>query len=85
MLVAEEVVEIRVLRQQGKSVRGIARLLELSRNTVRSYLRSEGPQRLNAYTATPYIAINASLASFSSSAVMSKFRVLAILWLMPYL
>ena len=35
MLVAEEAVEIRVLRRQGKSIREIARMLEMSRNTVR--------------------------------------------------
>src|SRR5215471_14955588 len=45
MLVAEEAVEIRVLRRQGKSVREIARLLDISRNTVRRYLRSEGLPR----------------------------------------
>ena len=38
MLVAEEAVEIRVLSWQGKSVREIARMLEVSRNTVRRYL-----------------------------------------------
>src|SRR5215469_10689962 len=42
MLVAEEAVEIRVLRRQGKSIREIARMLRTSRNTVRRYLRSEG-------------------------------------------
>ncbi len=42
MLVAEEAVEIRVLRRQGKSIRQVARMLEVSRNTVRRYLRSEG-------------------------------------------
>jgi transposase len=42
MLVTEEAVEIRVLKRQGKSIREIARMLELSRNTVRRYLRSEG-------------------------------------------
>jgi DNA-binding CsgD family transcriptional regulator len=43
MLVAEEAVEIRVLRRrQGKSIREIARVLEVSRNTVRRYLRSKG-------------------------------------------
>lgn len=41
MLVVEEAVEIRVLRRQGKSIREIARTLEVSRNTVRRYLRSE--------------------------------------------
>jgi transposase len=45
MLVAEEAVEIRVLRRQGKSIREIARLLDVSRNTVRRYLRSEGLPR----------------------------------------
>lgn len=45
MLVAEETVEIRVLRKQGKSIRDIARMLEVSRNTVRRYVRSEGLPR----------------------------------------
>ncbi len=39
MLVAEEAVEIRVLSRQGKSIREIARMLEVSRNTVRRYIR----------------------------------------------
>jgi transposase len=42
MLVAEEAVEIRVLRRQGRSIREIAWMMDLSRNTVRRYLRSEG-------------------------------------------
>jgi transposase len=42
MLVAEEAVEIRVLRRQGKSIREIARMLDVSRNTVRRYLRGQG-------------------------------------------
>jgi hypothetical protein len=42
MLVAEEAVEFRVLRRQGKSIRAIARMLDVSRNTVRRYLRVEG-------------------------------------------
>jgi transposase len=41
MLVAEEAVEIWVLRRQGKSIREIARMLDVSRNTVRRYLRIE--------------------------------------------
>jgi len=59
MLVAEEAVEIRVLSRQGKkSIREIARMLNVSRNTVRRYLRSEGlprykcgarPGKLDAY------------------------------------
>ena len=43
MLVAEETVEIRVLRRQGRSIRAIARMLNVSRNTVRRYLRNEAP------------------------------------------
>jgi hypothetical protein len=42
---AEEAVEIRVLRRQGKSIREIARMLEVSRNTARRYLRDEGLPR----------------------------------------
>ena len=45
MLVAEEAVEIRVLRRQSKSIREIARMLDVSRNTVRRYLRAEGLPR----------------------------------------
>jgi transposase len=42
MLVAEEAVEIRVLSRQGKSIREIAWTLEVSRNTVRRYVRGDG-------------------------------------------
>ena len=45
MLVAEEAVEIRVLSRQGRSIRDIARLLKVSRNTVRRYVRGEGLPR----------------------------------------
>lgn len=40
MLTGEEVMEIRILRRQGKSIRSIARDLSISRETVRKYLRS---------------------------------------------
>jgi transposase len=50
MLVVEEAVEIRVPSQQGKSIRGIARTLGVSRNTVRRYLRT---QRLPHYRREP--------------------------------
>jgi transposase len=43
-LVAEEAVEIRVLRRQGKSIREIARML-VSHDTVRRYLCSNGLPR----------------------------------------
>ena len=58
MLEAEEAVEIRVLRRQGKSIREIARMVDVSRNKVRRYLRGEGlphyqrearPSKLDAY------------------------------------
>ena len=45
MLVAEEAVEIPVSRGQGKSIRDIARMLKISRNTVRRYVRGEGLPR----------------------------------------
>ncbi|MBV8049159.1 MAG: IS21 family transposase [Paludibacterium sp.] len=41
MLTQEHVVEIKVLIRQGKSIREIARLLGVSRNTVRRHLRVE--------------------------------------------
>lgn len=40
MLTGEEVMEIRILRRQGKSIRSIARELSVSRVTVGKYLRS---------------------------------------------
>jgi len=45
MLVAEEALEIRVLSKQGKSIRAIVRMLAVSRNTVRRYLRGNGLPR----------------------------------------
>lgn len=39
MLTQENVVEIHVLHRQGKSIREIARELDVSRNTVERYLR----------------------------------------------
>jgi transposase len=41
MLTQERAVEIRVLARQGLGIKAIARELELSRNTVRKYLRGE--------------------------------------------
>jgi transposase len=70
MLVAEEAVEIRVLSRQGKSIREIARMLKVSRNTVRRYVRSEGlpryerearPSKLDHYK--QYIAERVSAAA----------------------
>lgn len=42
MLTGEEVMEIRILRKQGKSIHAIARELSVSRGTVRKYLRQPG-------------------------------------------
>lgn len=42
MLTGEEVMEIRILRRQGKSIRSITKKLSVSRETVRKYLRSPG-------------------------------------------
>ncbi len=43
MLLAETVMEIRILRRQGKGIREIARLTGKSRNTVKRYLQVKGP------------------------------------------
>ena len=42
MQTGEEVMEIRILRRHGMSIRGIAAHLGVSRNTVRKYLREKG-------------------------------------------
>ena len=41
MLKEESVMEISILHRQGESIRGIARQLSVSRNTVRAYLRQD--------------------------------------------
>ena len=41
MLNYEEFMEIKILFRQGKSIREISRLLHVSRNTVRRYLKQE--------------------------------------------
>jgi hypothetical protein len=45
MLVAEEAVEIQVLSRQGKSILAIARMPEVSRNTVRRYVSGNRPSQ----------------------------------------
>lgn len=55
----EMAVEIRVLARQGKSIKGLARDLGVSRNTVRKYLRSDaapqyGPRQPRATKLDPY-------------------------------
>ena len=45
MLTQEQCVEIRVLSRQGKGIRGIAKELGVSRNTVREHLRDPHPRR----------------------------------------
>jgi transposase len=45
MLTKEEIMEIGILCRQGLGIRAIARQLDISRNTVRSYLRGEAVTR----------------------------------------
>ncbi|RMG68091.1 MAG: IS21 family transposase, partial [Nitrospirae bacterium] len=40
--------KVRVLRQKGESIKGIAKKLKISRNTVRKYLRSDAPPCFHA-------------------------------------
>lgn len=49
----EMVVEIRVLARQSMSIKGIARELGVSRNTVRRYLRQDGKPRYRRRAARP--------------------------------
>jgi transposase len=66
MLVAEEAVQIRVLRRQGKSIREIARRLDVSRYTVRRYLRGEGQAGLiREYVRAHYLLTEGVAASSS--------------------
>jgi transposase len=44
MITKEGCMEIAILRKQGKGVRAIARIMGVSRNTVRKYLRSPEPE-----------------------------------------
>ena len=57
----ETTVEIKVLARQGKSIKGIAREIGVSRNTVRKYLRTEevpayGPRDPRETKLTPYMS-----------------------------
>ena len=59
MLKEESVMEISILHRQGESIRGIARQLGVSRNTVRAYLRQDaspvyGPRLDRASELDPY-------------------------------
>lgn len=53
MLGQEGFVEIQVLHRQGMSIKGIARELDISRNTVRKYLRSEQVPEFQASRSRP--------------------------------
>lgn len=53
MLTQENVVEIRVLARQGKGLREIARMLGISRNTVKRYLRGDGVARYKGRAPRP--------------------------------
>ncbi len=60
MLTQEELVEIHVLHRQGMSIRGISKQLNVSRNTVRRYLRdleqaaAYGPRESRPSKLDPY-------------------------------
>lgn len=48
MIKVDQFMDIRELRQQGHSIRDIARLTGLSRNTVRKVLRGQHPMKMKA-------------------------------------
>lgn len=49
----EQIMEIQILYKQGKSIRRIAKDMGLSKNTVKKYLREEGPIKYKARIAKP--------------------------------
>lgn len=54
MLRLEEMIQIKVMHQQGNSIRAIARILNISRNTVKRYLASDiNESHYNARPAIP--------------------------------
>jgi len=53
MLTQEQAVEVRVLKRQGRSIRQIAKQMELSRNTVRRYLREQPAVKYRPREARP--------------------------------
>ena len=54
MLSKEGIMEIKVLARQGRSIRDIAREMQVSRNTVRRYLRDEAAAELRRSPARPH-------------------------------
>lgn len=54
MLSKEGIMEIKVLARQGRSIRDIAREMQVSRNTVRRYLRDEAAAELKRPPARPH-------------------------------
>src|SRR5260364_232173 len=65
MLSIEEQVEIKVLARQGMSIREISRQLQVSRNTVRHYLRDitatqRTPRKRRRHKLDPYRGISKS-------------------------
>lgn len=60
MLTGEETLEIRILHRQGMSIRSISRDLQISRETVRKYLRAPdlqpgyGPRAARASKLDPF-------------------------------
>ena len=74
MLRLEEILEIKILKQQGYSIRQIVRKLGISRNTVRRTLKQEGEikykrvhvvSKLEPYK--DYLQTKLSEADFTSS------------------
>jgi len=63
MLKTEEWMDLKVLAAQGHSIRAIAEMTGLSRNTVRRALRQRGPEQFEA------LRLECGKQSFSRSAL----------------
>ncbi len=84
VLTREEVMEIRILRRQGKSIRSIAKELSISRWTVRKYLRSPGlepdygPRAARASKLDPFRAYSRDNFKRNRAAALSEWRRLGV-------
>jgi transposase len=72
MLVLEQAVEIRVLRRQGKSIREIARMLEMSRNTNYASYYNQVRTHLSLHKNAPHFRCPQKLGHIASIPILGR-------------